>query len=166
MLMPMDKDFEFMRLALEQARLAPAAGEVPIGAVLVQDGEVLAQVHNFREVSQDPTAHAEIVAIREASTRLGTWRLTGTTLYVTLEPCSMCTGAIIQSRITRVVFATRDPKAGACGSVFNLPVEPRLNHRVQVMSGVLERECQDLLQAFFRRLREDEGLVRQDAMKS
>ncbi len=163
---PMDKDFEFMRLALDQARLAPAAGEVPIGAVLVHDGEVLAQVHNFREVSQDPTAHAEIVAIREASTRLGTWRLTGTTLYVTLEPCSMCTGAIIQSRIARVVFATRDPKAGACGSVFNLPVEPRLNHRVQVTSGVLERECQDLLQAFFRRLREDEGLVRQDAVKS
>lgn len=155
MLLPADKDLEYMQMALEQARLAPALGEVPIGAVLVHGGEVLAQVHNFREVSQDPTAHAEIVAIREASTRLGTWRLTGTTLYVTLEPCSMCTGAIIQSRIARVVFATRDPKAGACGSVFNLPAEPRLNHRVQVTSGVLERECQDLLQAFFRRLRDD-----------
>jgi tRNA(adenine34) deaminase len=164
--MPTDQDLAFMQMALDQARLAPAAGEVPIGAVLVQDGDVLAQVHNFREVSQDPTAHAEIVAIREASTRLGTWRLNGTTLYVTLEPCSMCTGAIIQSRISRLVFATRDPKAGACGSVFNLPAEPRLNHRVHVVSGVLERECQDLLQAFFRRLREDEGLLRQDALKT
>ena len=150
-----NKDLEYMRLALEQAGLAPALGEVPIGAVLVQDGQVLAQVHNFREVWQDPTAHAEIVAIREAASRLGTWRLTGATLYVTVEPCSMCAGAIIQSRISRLVFGARDPKAGACGSVFNLPEERRLNHKVEVSGGVLERESQELIQTFFRRLRDD-----------
>ncbi|TAJ07052.1 MAG: nucleoside deaminase [Nitrospirae bacterium] len=149
-----DKDLEYMQLALEQARLAPALGEVPIAAVLVLDGQVLAQVHNFREIWQDPTAHAEVVAIREAATKLGSWRLTGTTLYVTVEPCSMCAGAIIQSRISRLVFGTKDPKAGACGSVFNLPDERRLNHRVQVVGGVLERESQELMQAFFRGLRD------------
>ena len=152
-----DKDLEYMQLALEQARLAPTRGEVPIGAVLVLDGQVLAQVHNFREAWQDPTAHAEVVAIREAATRLGTWRLTSTTLYVTIEPCSMCTGAIIQSRISRLVFGARDPKAGACGSVFNLPDERRLNHQVQVVGGVMERESQELMQAFFKRLRDDVG---------
>lgn len=150
-----DNDLAYMRLALEQAGLAPALGEVPIGAVLVHDGQVLAQVHNFREVWQDPTAHAEIVAIREAASRLGTWRLTGATLYVTVEPCSMCAGAIIQSRISRLVFGARDPKAGACGSVFNLPEERRLNHKVEVSGGVLERESQQLIQTFFRRLRAD-----------
>jgi tRNA(adenine34) deaminase len=152
-----DKDLEFMQMALEQARLAPARGEVPIGAVLVLDGQVLAQVHNFREMWQDPTAHAEVVAIREAATRLGTWRLTDTALYVTVEPCSMCAGAIIQSRISRLVFGARDPKAGACGSVFNLPDERRLNHRVQVVGGVMEQESQELMQTFFRNLRDDVG---------
>jgi tRNA(adenine34) deaminase len=148
-----DKDVQYMQLALETARLAPALGEVPIGAVLILDGRVLAQVHNFRELWQDPTAHAEVVAIREAATRLGTWRLAGTTLYVTVEPCSMCAGAIIQSRISRLVFGASDPKAGACGSVFNLPDERRLNHRVQVIGGVLEQESQDLIRTFFRSLR-------------
>jgi tRNA(adenine34) deaminase len=150
-----EKDHEYMQMALEKARLAPAQGEVPIGAVLVMDGQVLSQVHNFREVWQDPTAHAEVVAIRESATRLGTWRLTGATLYVTVEPCSMCAGAIIQARITRLVFAARDPKAGACGSVFNLPDERRLNHRVEVVGGLLERESQELIQSFFRGLREN-----------
>lgn len=152
-----DNDLEYMQLALERARLAPALGEVPIGAVLVCDGQVLAEVHNFREAWQDPTAHAEVVAIREAASRLGTWRLTGATLYVTVEPCSMCTGAIIQSRISRLVFGAKDPKAGACGSVFNLPDERRLNHRVEVVGGILEQESQELIQAFFRRLRDDVG---------
>ena len=152
-----ERDVEYMRLALEEARRAPAKGEVPIGAVLVMEDRVLAQVHNFREAWQDPTAHAEIVALREAANQLGTWRLTGTTLYVTMEPCAMCTGAIIQSRVSRLVFATKDPKAGACGSVFNLPDERRLNHRVQVLGGVLERESQDLIQAFFRGLRDGVG---------
>lgn len=150
-----DRDLEFMQMALTQARLAPALGEVPIAAVIVLNGELLSQVHNFREVWQDPTAHAEIVAIREAATRLKTWRLTGTTMYVTIEPCSMCAGAIIQARVSRLVFGARDPKAGACGSVFNLPNERRLNHRVEVCGGVLELESQELMQTFFRRLRQD-----------
>jgi tRNA(adenine34) deaminase len=152
-----DKDREYMQMALEKARLAPALGEVPIGAVLVMEGQILSQVHNFREVWQDPTAHAEVVAIRESATRLGTWRLTGATLYVTVEPCSMCAGAIIQARIRRLVFAARDPKAGACGSVFNLPDERRLNHRVEVVGGLMERESQELMQSFFRGLREGMG---------
>jgi tRNA(adenine34) deaminase len=150
-----DRDVEFMQMALDQARLAPALGEVPIAAVIVIDGQLLSQVHNFREVWQDPTAHAEVVAIREAATRLKTWRLTGTTMYVTIEPCSMCAGAIIQARVSRLVFGARDPKAGACGSVFNLPSERRLNHRVEVCGGVLELESQELMQTFFRRLRQD-----------
>lgn len=149
----LEKDRAYMQLALEHARLAPPLGEVPIAALLVRDGEILAQFHNYREIWQDPTAHAEVIAIREAATRLGTWRLTGTTLYVTVEPCSMCAGAVIQSRISRLVFGARDPKAGACGSVFNIPAERRLNHRVQVTGGVLELESQALMQNFFRRLR-------------
>ena len=154
-----DKDVEFMQMALDQARLAPALGEVPIAAVIVMDGQLLSQVHNFREVWQDPTAHAEVIAIREAATRLKTWRLTGTTMYVTIEPCSMCAGAIIQARVSRLVFGARDPKAGACGSVFNLPGERRLNHRVEVCGGVLELESQELMQTFFRRLRQIEAKV-------
>ncbi|OGW64648.1 MAG: tRNA-specific adenosine deaminase [Nitrospirae bacterium RIFCSPLOWO2_02_FULL_62_14] len=150
-----DKDREYMRLALEQARKASAQGEVPIGAVLVRNEQILAQAHNFREIWQDPTAHAEIVVIREAATQSGSWRLTDTTLYVTLEPCVMCIGAIILARIPRLVFGAMDPKAGACGSIFDLPAERRLNHRVDVVSGVLEQESQELLQEFFRRLRED-----------
>ncbi|MGH7166387.1 MAG: tRNA adenosine(34) deaminase TadA, partial [Nitrospiraceae bacterium] len=146
-------DMEYMRMALDQAVLAQALGEVPIGAVVVLDGQVLAQAHNVREAWQDPTAHAEVVAIRDAANRLGTWRLTGATLYVTLEPCSMCVGAMILARIGRLVFGARDPKAGACGSVLNIPEERRLNHRLEVCAGVLERESQELLQGFFLRLR-------------
>lgn len=157
MMCAMDKDLRYMQMALEQAKLAPALGEVPIGAVLVLGDQVLSVVHNFREVWQDPTAHAEVVAIREGANKLGTWRLTGTTLYVTVEPCSMCAGAIIQSRISRLVFGAKDPKAGACGSVFNIPEERRLNHRVLVTGGVLERESQELMQSFFRQLRESAG---------
>jgi tRNA(adenine34) deaminase len=150
-----DRDLEFMQMALDQARLAPALGEVPIAAVIVMDGQLLSQVHNFREVWQDPTAHAEVVAIREAATRLKTWRLTGTTMYVTIEPCSMCAGAIIQARVSRLVFGARDPKAGACGSIMNIPLEPRLNHRVEVVAGLCAEESQQLLQEFFRQLRRD-----------
>ncbi len=148
-----NRDLEYMNLALEQARKAATQGEVPIGAVLVRDGQVLAQAHNFRETWQDPTAHAELVAIREAATQLGSWRLTDTTLYVTLEPCAMCIGATILARIPRLVFGTLDPKAGACGSVLNVPAERRLNHRVEVIGGMLEQESQELLQAFFKNLR-------------
>ncbi|MDP3596136.1 MAG: tRNA adenosine(34) deaminase TadA [Nitrospirota bacterium] len=144
----------FMRVALEEAARAPAIGEVPIAAVVVREGKILSQAHNYRELWQDPTAHAEVIAIRAAATALGTWRLTETTLYVTVEPCTMCLGAIILARIPRVVFGATDPKAGACGSVFDLSSEPKLNHRVTVTGGVLEQECQALIQKFFKELRE------------
>ena len=143
-----------MRMALEEAARASAVGEVPIAALIVQAGQVLAQTHNYRELWQDPTAHAEVIAIRSAATALGTWRLTDTTIYVTVEPCSMCIGAIILARVSRVVFGAWDPKAGACGSVFNLPSEPRLNHQVAVTGGILEQESQALIQRFFKELRE------------
>ena len=148
------QDLMFMGMALEEAARAPALGEVPIAAVIVQAGQVLAQTHNYRELWQDPTAHAEVIAIRAAATALGTWRLTDTTLYVTVEPCSMCIGAMILARISRVVFGAWDPKAGACGSVFNLPSEPKLNHQILVTGGVLEQESQALIQKFFKELRE------------
>ena len=147
---PTAQDELYMQLALEEAARAVSQGEVPIGAVLVHNQEVVAKVHNFRESWQDPTAHAEVVAIREAAVTLGTWRLTGASLYSTLEPCSMCAGAIIHARIARLVFGAYDPKAGACGSVFNIPSEPRLNHGVTVMGGVCARESHDMLQSFFR----------------
>jgi tRNA(adenine34) deaminase len=143
----------FMRMALEEAARAPAVGEVPIAALIVQNSQVLAQTHNYRELWQDPTAHAEVIAIRAAAIALGTWRLTDTTLYVTVEPCSMCIGAIILARISRVVFGAWDPKAGACGSVFDFTNEPRLNHRVEILGGLLEQESQALIQQFFRQLR-------------
>lgn len=143
-----------MRIALEEAARATKLGEVPIAALVVQGDRILAQTHNYRELWQDPTAHAETIAIRAAATALGSWRLLDTTLYVTLEPCTMCIGAIILARIPRIVFGAWDPKAGACGSVFDLSSEPKLNHRVSVTGGVLEQESQALLQKFFRELRE------------
>jgi tRNA(adenine34) deaminase len=142
-----------MRLALDQAMQSAAAGEVPIGAVLVQQGRVLAQSHNHRETWQDPTAHAEMIVIREAARALRQWRLIDTTLFVTLEPCAMCLGAILLARIPRLVFGARDPKAGACGSVLDFSNDPRLNHRVEVMGGVLEEESQQMLSKFFQGLR-------------
>jgi tRNA(adenine34) deaminase len=156
MSIPEEIDLAFMRLAIEEARLAPQLGEIPVAAVLVQNGRPLASAHNFREVRQDPTAHAEMIVIRQAAEQLGSWRLTGTTLYVTLEPCAMCAGAIVQSRISRLVFGAWDPKAGACGSIFDIPADRRLNHRVDVAGGVLAEESQRLLQEFFRGLRTDE----------
>jgi tRNA(adenine34) deaminase len=149
------QDELWMHVALEEAVKATAVGEIPIGAVIVRDGEILGKAHNYRELWQDPTAHAEIVAIRATASALGSWRLTDTTLYVTVEPCAMCIGAIILARVPRLVFGTRDPKAGACGSVFDLSGESQLNHQVLVAGGVLEGECQALLQHFFRQLRAD-----------
>lgn len=145
-----DTDFHFMQLAIRQAACAPASGEVPIAAVLVQGSQILASAHNLRETWQDPTAHAEMIVIRQAAEQLHTWRLIDTTLYVTLEPCPMCAGAIVQARIPRLVFGAWDPKAGACGSIFDIPTERRLNHRVDVTGGILEQESQRLLQNFFR----------------
>ena len=143
-----------MQMALELAQEAYRAEEVPVGAVLVKDGEILATGFNQREGLQDPTAHAELLAIRSAAKALDSWRLTDTTLYVTLEPCAMCAGAIIQSRISRLVFGTWDPKAGACGSICDLTAETRFNHRVIVHSGMMAEDCRYLLQEFFRKLRE------------
>lgn len=148
-----DHDLAFMEVALQEAARAPAIGEIPVGAVLVHHGAVIARAHNLREARQDPTAHAELLVIRQAAERLGSWRLTGSVLYVTLEPCAMCAGAIVLSRIDRLVFAAWDPKAGACGSIFDIPAERRLNHRVAVTGGVLEADSRQLLHTFFRELR-------------
>jgi tRNA(adenine34) deaminase len=139
-----------MRLAVAQAQLAPGHGDIPVGAVVVHDGEVIAAAHNQRERQRDPTAHAEILALRQAAAALGNWRVLGATLYVTLEPCAMCAGAIVLARVPRVVVGAPDPKAGAAGSVLEILNDPRLNHRPQVRSGVLDVECGELLRAFFR----------------
>jgi tRNA(adenine34) deaminase len=138
-----------MRLALREASRAPEHDDIPVGAVVVKDGEVIATGHNEREVRQDPTAHAEMIALREAARALGSWRVLDSVLYVTLEPCAMCAGAIVLARVPRVVFGTTDPKAGAAGSVLDVLAEPRLNHRPQVESGLLAQECADLLRSFF-----------------
>ncbi|MDA8210822.1 MAG: tRNA adenosine(34) deaminase TadA [Clostridia bacterium] len=146
-------DDHYMRLALTEAEKAFALGEVPIGAVIVRDGEIIAKGHNFRELGKDPTAHAELMAIQIAARKLGGWRLTRTTLYVTVEPCPMCAGAIVQARIPRVVYGARDPKAGAVDSLFDLLRHPGLNHQVEVTAGVLADECAGIMQRFFRKLR-------------
>ncbi len=150
-----DLDSRFMQQALTLARAATLVGEVPIAALLVREGVVLAEAHNGRETRQDPTAHAELIVIQEAARQEKNWRLTGTTLYVTLEPCTMCIGAIVLARIPRLVFGATDPKAGACGSIMDIPPEPRLNHRVEVVGGLCADESRNLLQEFFRQLRKD-----------
>jgi tRNA(adenine34) deaminase len=146
-------DRDFMGEALAEAARAAALGEVPVGAVVVAAGRVVGRGHNRREVDADPLAHAELAAIREAARSLGGWRLLGTTLYVTLEPCAMCAGAIVQSRVERLVYGAADPKAGFCGSLGDLVRDPRLNHRVEVLSGVRAEECGALLRDFFAGLR-------------
>ena len=148
-------DHRFMQQALTLARAAPLIGEVPIAALLVRDGVVIAEAHNRRETQQDPTAHAELMVIQEGAQQTKSWRLTGTTLYVTLEPCAMCIGAIILARIPRLVFGAADAKAGACGSIMDVPSVPRLNHRVEVVGGLCAEESQKILQEFFRGLRRD-----------
>jgi tRNA(adenine34) deaminase len=150
-----NSDFDFMGLALTQAREAAAAGEVPVGAVVVgEDGEILAQAHNAPISLNDPTAHAEILALRRAATRVGNYRLPGATLYVTIEPCLMCVGAILHARLKRLVFGAADPKAGACVSLYRVPEDLRLNHRIEVTGGIREAECRELLQQFFQGRRE------------
>jgi tRNA(adenine34) deaminase len=147
------EDQAWMELAIEEAKKAEQIGEVPIGAILIKDGEVVGKGYNLREINHDPTAHAEMVAIREACERLSAWRLLDCTLYVTLEPCPMCAGAIVQSRVKRVVYGTGDPKAGCAGTLMNLLQEPRFNHETEVTSGILQAECAALLTNFFRNLR-------------
>jgi tRNA(adenine34) deaminase len=143
------RDEYFMRLALREAERALEHEDVPIGAVVVRDGEVIAAGHNERELRQDPTAHAEILALREAARALGVWRVLDSVLYVTLEPCAMCAGAIVLARVPRVVYGCADPKAGAAGSVLDVLAEPRLNHRPDVAGGLLADECAALLTDFF-----------------
>ena len=138
-----------MTIAIEEATLASAHEDVPVGALVLRDGVVVSQRHNERELTGDPTAHAEVLALRDAAASLGEWRLTGTTLVVTLEPCPMCAGALLAARVDRVVFGATDPKAGACGTLYNLCVDPRLNHEVAITGGVMATESAALLTDFF-----------------
>lgn len=149
----MDLDSEFMSVALEEAQSALAKDEVPIGAVLVKDGMIIARAHNQRESRHDPTAHAEMLVIREGAEKLKNWRLIGCTIYVTMEPCPMCAGAMQQARLMRLVYGVKDPKAGAAGSLMNIVDMPSLNHRLRLTGGVEEGKCRQLLNTFFRRLR-------------
>ena len=149
----MANDEYYMKLAIAEAKKAQRLGEVPIGAIIVKNDEVIVRAHNLRETAQQPTAHAEHIAIERAAKEVGSWRLEECTLYVTLEPCVMCAGTIVMSRIPRVVFGAMDPKGGCSGSLMNLVEEPRFNHRATVVSGILEKDCGDLLRQFFRELR-------------
>jgi tRNA(adenine34) deaminase len=142
-----------MGLALEQARAALTHGDVPVGAVALVDGHLVAARHNERELTGDPTAHAEVLALRDAALALGGWRLANVTLVVTLEPCPMCAGALVAARVGRLVYGASDPRAGACGTLYNLCCDPRLNHELTLRSGVLSRECATLLTSFFARKR-------------
>ncbi len=146
-------DEQAMAVALDEARQAAEAGDVPIGAVVVSDGRIIARAHNRREADLDPTAHAELLALRAAAAALGRWRLPDVTVYVTLEPCPMCAGALVAARVGRLVFGAADPKAGACGSLYNLCVDPRLNHELPVTDGILAGQSGELLSAFFERRR-------------
>ena len=148
------EDAAWMEQALEQARLGAAAGEVPVGALVIKDGEVLGRGHNRNLLENDPTAHAEIVALRQAAARLGNHRLAGCVMVATIEPCSMCAGALVHARIARLVYGAGDPKAGAAGSVIQVINHPRLNHRMEVTAGVLADQCSEILQDFFRRKRD------------
>lgn len=145
----MRDDERWMALALDQARLAPRHDDVPIGAVVVRDDELVSVGHNRREADQDPTAHAEVLAVREAAHELGRWRLDDATVYSTLEPCAMCAGALVLARVERLVIGSDDPKAGAVGTLFDVPRDPRLNHQVSVARGVLADDCGQVLRDFF-----------------
>jgi tRNA(adenine34) deaminase len=151
--MNIESDDKYMKLALEQAGIAEENGDVPIGAVIVKDGQIIAKAYNQREQLQDPTAHAEIIALTQAAAALENWHLNGCTIYVTLEPCPMCAGALVLARMDRLVYACDDPKTGACGSLYNIVRDDRLNHRLEVTSGVLAAECGAILQNFFQHRR-------------
>ena len=156
------KHITYMQAAIEEAKKAQNLGEDPIGAVIVKDGEIIARGYNLRETSQLSNAHAEMIAIAKANEMVGSWRLEDCTLYVTLEPCPMCAGAIVQSRIPTVVFGAHDPKGGCCGTIYNLLDESKFNHRCELVSGVLEEECGQLLSDFFRNLRQKKKQQRVD----
>lgn len=150
---------KYMKEALLEAKKAFSAGEVPIGAVMVRDGEIIARGHNLRNTAKNPLRHAEMDVINEGATVVGDWRLEDCTLYVTVEPCPMCAGAIVQARIPKVVFGTRNSKAGCGGSILNLLNEPRFNHQVEVEEGILQEECSQLMKLFFKRFRKNGGAV-------
>ena len=145
---------KFMKAALKEAMKSYSLEEIPVGAVIVKDGKIIARGHNLKETKHDSTNHAEIIAIKKASKKLNAWRLSGCTMYVTLEPCTMCAGALIQSRIDKIVIGTMDPKTGACGSVLNVLEDYKFNHVVEVEKGIMETECRKTLQDFFKFLRE------------
>lgn len=144
-----ENDAAWMRMALEQARLAGDAGEVPVGALVIKDGKLIAQGHNRNVMDRDPSAHAEIVALREAASRLGNHRLSGCEMFVTIEPCAMCAGALVHARLARLIYGAPDPKAGAVTSVLQVLNHPGLNHKMEVVPGVLAQECSEILQSFF-----------------
>lgn len=148
-------DQRYMRMAIDQAYIAEENGDVPIGCVIVHQNRVIAKGYNQRELLNDPTAHAEIIALTQASEYIGSWRLTGCTIYVTLEPCPMCAGALVLGRLDRLVYGTDDPKTGAVKSLYNIVQDTRLNHRLEVTSGILQDECQKQLQAFFQKRRRE-----------
>ena len=150
----------YMKIAIEEAKKAANIGEVPIGAIIVRDGEVISRAHNLRESTQNPTAHAEHIAIQKASQYLKSWRLEGCKLYITLEPCVMCSGSIVMSRIPEVIYGAKDPKGGCAGSLMDLLQESRFNHRANVKTGILEEECSGLLKAFFKEIRQKKKIIR------
>src|SRR5215471_16081243 len=155
-------DAAWMRVALEQARIAAQAGEVPVGALVTKDGEIVGQGHNRNLLDSDPSAHAEIVALREAAARLGNHRLGGCEMFVTIEPCVMCAGAMVHARLSRLVFGASDPKAGACGSVMQVINHPKLNHRMDVTAGVLADRCSEILTVFFQSRRSQMQMLMKD----
>jgi len=148
-----EQDEQYMRQAIEAAKIAQENGDVPIGAVVVYENQVIGRAYNQREQLKDPTAHAEIIALTQAAAFIESWRLHGCTIYVTLEPCAMCAGALVLGRLDRLVYGCNDPKAGACGSLYNIVQDERLNHRLEITSGVIADECAKLLQDFFQRRR-------------
>jgi tRNA(adenine34) deaminase len=158
-----EKDYKYMQMAVDEAMKAQALGEVPIGAIIVHDNKVIARAHNLRETTQNAVTHAELSAIQDACNVLGSWRLEETTLYVTLEPCPMCAGAILQSRIPRVVYGARDPKGGCVDSLYRLLNDPRFNHECEVTEGVLGNECGEMLTSFFKDIRERKKKAKKEA---
>ncbi len=162
MILGNDIDNSFMKLAIEQAKVAEENGDVPIGAVIIYKGQIIGKAYNQREQLKDPTAHAEIIALTQAAAYMRSWRLDGCTMYVTLEPCAMCAGALVLARIDRLVYGCDDPKAGAVRSLYNIVQDERLNHRVDVLSGVLADDCAELLREFFQKRRSENSAVKED----
>jgi len=155
-----EKHKQFMKVAIQQAKIAEENGDVPIGAVIVHNGQIIGKAYNQREQLKDPTAHAEIIALTQAAAALENWHLNGCTMYVTLEPCPMCAGALVLARIDRLVYGCDDPKTGACGSLYNIVQDERLNHRLEIKAGILAEQCREQLQDFFERRRDEKAKLK------